>query len=126
MRTILIIEDDYSLLEGLQLYLEMEGFRTLTATNGSSGVELAIKHRPDIVLTNFQMPGLDGLDVLRALRSDPVLSNVPVLFFTANHQLSVRDRALQAGADAFLRKPFSTRELIDMINGLRHSQLQNH
>lgn len=126
MKTILVIEDDRTLLEGLQIYLEMEGFRTLTSANGERGLALARGHRPDIVLTNYQMPGADGLKVIRELRSDPTLAGTPVIFITANHQLSVREQALQGGADAFLRKPFSTNDLMEKINELLYSHLEKH
>lgn len=126
MRTVLILEDDHTLLEGLQIFLEMEGFRTFTATNGDHGLALARAHQPDIILTNYQMPGADGLQVIRGLRSDPFRAHTPIVFITANHQLSVRDRALEAGADAFLRKPFSTSDLMETINQLLHPELANH
>lgn len=126
MKTILVIEDDYTLLEGLQIYLEMEGFRTYTATNGTSGLALARAHRPDIILTNYQMPGADGLEVIRAIRADPMLSGTPIIFITADHHHVVRDDAIRYGADAFLPKPFSTSDLMGHINHLLHAELENH
>lgn len=126
MQTILIIEDDHTLLEGLQIFLEMEGYRTLTATNGDDGLARARRFRPDIILTNYQMPGADGLEVVREIRADPSLAHTPVVFITANHQLSVRDEAAQAGADCFLRKPFSTYDLMEKIKGLRQHVLETH
>lgn len=126
MSTVLVIEDDHTLLEGLQIFLEMEGFRTLTATNGETGLSLAREHHPDLVLTNYQMPGADGLEVLLGLRGDPTLAGTPIIFITANHKLSVREQAVRGGADAFLRKPFSTNDLMDKINTLLHRELESH
>ena len=118
MKKVLIIEDDHTLLEGLQIFLEMEGFRALTATNGLDGIRLAKIHHPDIILTNYQMPGADGLELIRAVREDPSVAETPMIFITANHRLAVRDQAMAVGADAFLRKPFSTSELMEKVDGL--------
>lgn len=126
MSTLLVIEDDQTLLEGLQIFLEMEGFQTLTASNGAVGLALARKHHPDLVLTNYQMPGADGLEVIRGLRGDPSLNRTPIIFITANHRLSVREQAVKGGADAFLRKPFSTNDLMKQVNDLLHRQLEKH
>ncbi len=118
MRSILIIEDDLNLLEGLEIFLGMEGFRTYTSANGRDGIFLARRHRPDLVLTNFQMPGADGLEVLRGIREDVVIRKTPVIFTTANNSPSVRERAAANGADACLMKPFSTETLMSKIDEL--------
>ena len=126
MKKVLIVEDDHTLLEGMQIFLEMEGFQTLTATNGWEGIKLAKSHRPDIILTNYQMPGADGLELIRAVRSDPSIAQTPTIFITANHRLAVREQAMDVGADAFLRKPFSTSELMEQVDGLLHPELHAH
>ena len=126
MKKILIIEDDHTLLEGLQIFLEMEGFRTLTATNGLDGIRLAKIHHPDIILTNYQMPGADGLELIRAVRKDPSIAETPTIFITANHRLAVREQAMAAGADAFLRKPFSTSELMEQVDSLLQPVFHAH
>ncbi len=126
MNKVLVIEDDHTLLEGLKIFLEMEGFQTFTASDGEDGIELARRHHPDLVLTNFQMPGADGLEVIRALRGDPSLARTPVIFITANHRLSVREQAVRGGADAFLRKPFSTSDLMIHVNKLLQRELESH
>lgn len=126
MSTVLVIEDDHTLLEGLQIFLEMEGFSTLTATDGAVGLSLAKRHHPDLILTNYQMPGADGLEVIRGLRGDPSLARTPVIFITANHRLSVREQAVRGGADGFLRKPFSTHDLMKQVNELLHRELESH
>lgn len=118
MRSILIIEDDINLLEGLEMFLEMEGFRTIGTVNGRDGIALARRHNPDLVLTNFQMPGADGLEVLREIREYSDTRETPVIFTTANNSPSVRQRALASGADVCLMKPFTTETLMSLIDEL--------
>lgn len=115
---ILIIEDDWDLLEGLVLLFEMEGHTTCGTSNGLTGMSMVREFRPDIILTNFQMPGADGLSVLQSVRSDPALSETPVVFLTASRHPSVREQAVRHGADAFLHKPFSADDLIVTVSRL--------
>ena len=123
MSTVLIIEDDHNLLEGLQIFLEMEGYETLTTTNGLTALDMIRRHHPDVVVTNYQMPGADGFDVLHTIRTDPTLTNTPVVFITADHTLAVRQRALDSGADAYLTKPFQSEELSEIIAQLLEAEL---
>jgi DNA-binding response OmpR family regulator len=114
MSNVLIIEDDHNLREGLELLFQIEGYTTLGTSNGDTGIELIRREKPDIVLTNFQMPGADGLDVLRAVRSEGD-HGTTVIFLTANHRPSLREQAVREGADAFLTKPFDTDELLRTV-----------
>jgi CheY-like chemotaxis protein len=115
MSTVLIIEDDHNLLEGLEIFLSMEGYDTLATTNGRTALDMIHRHQPDVVVTNYQMPGADGFDVLRAIRGEPDLTHTRVVFITADHTPAVRQRALSNGADAYLTKPFRSEELAEMI-----------
>lgn len=115
---VLIIEDDTNLREGLELLFEMEGHATRGTPNGATGIRMAMEFRPDIILTNFQMPGADGLSVLHSIRSNPQLSDTPVVFLTASRHPSVREQAARDGADAFINKPFNTEELILTVTRL--------
>jgi len=126
MRTILVIEDDINLLEGLEIFLEMEGFRTFTSMNGRDGLNLAHRYQPDLVLTNYQMPGADGLEVLEGIRSHEATRQTPIIFITANTTPSIRERAVRNGADAFLMKPFTTEALREKIDELLCGQLDHH
>lgn len=125
MRLILIIEDDINLLEGLEIFLEMEGYDTISTINGFDGIELARRHHPDLVLTNFQLPGVDGLEVLRAIQTDEKTRRTPIIFTTANNSPSIRERALAEGADACLMKPFTTDSLMRVIGELLYSQMDS-
>ncbi|MEX0746984.1 MAG: response regulator [Rhodothermales bacterium] len=127
MSTILVIEDDHNLLEGLVLFLQMRGYATLSTTNGRTGLEIIRRQRPDVIVTNLQMPGADGLEVLHTVRSDAALSHTPVVFITADHKPSVRQQAIHAGAAAYLTKPFTPEDLAETILHLleetNHQQL---
>lgn len=115
MSLILIIEDDQNLREGLELLFQIEGYDTTGASNGQTGIELALRDGPDVVITDFQMPVADGLDVVRALRSDGSSSDMPIIFLTADHRPNVRRQAAEEGVNAFLTKPFETTELLDTV-----------
>ena len=123
MSTVLIIEDDHNLLEGLEIFLNMEGYHTLATTNGRTGLEMIRRYRPDVVVTNYQMPGADGFDVLKVVREEPDLADTSVVFITADHTPAVRQRALSSGADAYLTKPFRSEELSDVISQLLEEEL---
>ncbi len=126
MRTVLIIEDDLNLREGLELLFKIEGYETLGVSNGRTALNLIRNRQPDVVLTNFQMPGADGLEVLRAIRTDGEIASTPIVFLTANHRPSIREQAVRDGADAFLTKPFNLEELVstveELASGARHEQ----
>jgi len=126
MRTILVIEDDINLLEGLEIFLEMEGFRIYTSMNGRDGLNLARRYRPDLVLTNYQMPGADGLEVLKGIRSHEATRQTPVIFITANTTPSIRELAVRNGANAYLMKPFTTEALRGKIDELLCGELDHH
>jgi DNA-binding response OmpR family regulator len=123
-KTILIVEDQDSLRANLALLLELEGFRVLAAPDGIRGLELARSARPDLVLCDLMMPGLDGLGVVRALRADPSFDAMPFLFLTARGEQSDRESARRLGADGYLTKPVVRDDLIMEVNArLREGRL---
>ena len=113
---ILIIEDERPMRTALQDCLGAEGYRVLTASNGEEGLERAIEEQPDLILLDVMMPKLDGFALCAELRR---LSNpVPVLMLTAKGQVEDRVLGLDAGADDYLVKPFSTEELLARVRAL--------
>ena len=108
MQTVLVVDDEPIVREVVVSYLERDGFRTLEAGDGETACELARSERPDLVVLDLMLPGLDGLSVCRRLRS---FSQVPVIMLTARGEESDRIVGLEVGADDYVTKPFSPREL---------------
>jgi DNA-binding response OmpR family regulator len=113
---ILIIEDDPSILRGLQLNLTMEGYTVRSAMDGETGLQLARTEHPDLVVLDIMLPRLDGLAVLREIRGDD--PELPVLILSAKGQESDKVTGLQRGADDYLVKPFGLKELLARIDAL--------
>jgi DNA-binding response OmpR family regulator len=113
---ILIIEDELPMRRALADCLEAEGYRVLTASDGPSGLERAVREKPDLVLLDIMMPRLDGYALCAELRRLTI--PVPVLMLTAKGQVEDRVRGLDAGADDYLVKPFSTDELLARVRAL--------
>ncbi len=110
--TILLIEDDPMIAEPLLFGLESEGFRVLHAADGIEGLQLARTAAPDLILLDVMLPGMDGFQVLRHLRQD---SQTPILMLTAREQEMDRVMGLESGADDYIVKPFSFRELLARV-----------
>jgi DNA-binding response OmpR family regulator len=113
---ILIIEDELPMRTALADCLEAEGYRVLTAADGPDGLEKALREKPDLVLLDIMMPRLDGYTLCAELRRRSVPA--PVLMLTAKGQIEDRVRGLDAGADDYLVKPFSTDELLARVRAL--------
>lgn len=115
-RTILIIEDNYEIREGTAEILNLTGaYEVLTAENGKIGVELAIKHIPDLILCDIMMPELDGYGVLYMLSKYEATRNITFIFLTAKSERSDMRKAMEMGADDFLVKPFDDIELLNAM-----------
>ena len=122
--TVLVVEDDAALTRLLRLYLEKEGFRVLAADNGKDGLGLAVSARPDLVILDVMLPGLDGWEVCRQIRSR---SRVPVLMLTARTEEEDRLQGFELGADDYVTKPFLPRELVARVKAiLRRAAQPNH
>jgi len=113
---ILVIEDDPSILRGLQLNLGMEGYTVRSAADGETGLQLAHSEKPDLVVVDVMLPKLGGLEVVRELRrEDP---DLPVLILSAKGQEADKVAGLQLGADDYMVKPFGLKELLARIDAL--------
>jgi DNA-binding response OmpR family regulator len=111
---ILVVEDDPDAREMLVLVLEAEGFTAISAYDGQSGFEVAVNERPDLILTDVEMPDLDGIQMLRLLRRNPETSKLPVLVLTAYGSESMSEAA-EAGASGSVQKPVHLASLIGLI-----------
>jgi DNA-binding response OmpR family regulator len=113
---IVVIEDDPSILRGLQLNLGMEGYLVRSAIDGETGLALAKTERPDLVLVDVMLPRMGGLDVVREIRKDD--PDLPVLILSAKGQELDKVAGLQLGADDYMVKPFGLKELLARIQAL--------
>lgn len=107
--SVLIVEDDKKLAELVQTYFHKEGFATIVVHDGLSGVRLAEERRPDILVLDLMLPGLDGWEVCRRIRKN---SDVPIIMLTARDEETDRLIGLEIGADDYVTKPFSPREVV--------------
>lgn len=114
-RTVVVIEDEHSIAAAVEARLRSEGFRVETANDGLSGVELCEKVRPDLVVLDLMLPGLDGLEVCRRIQRD---RPVPVLMLTARDSETDMLVGLAVGADDYITKPFSPRELVARVHAI--------
>ena len=115
MAKVLIVEDDATLRETLRYNFEREGYRVASAADGLQALELAGSERPDAVILDVMLPGLDGFEVCRALRRE---STVPILMLTAKDEEVDKVVGLELGADDYLTKPFSLRELLARVKAM--------
>jgi len=112
---VLIVEDDLNTAALVRTYLEREGFRTMHATSGLEAMELARTRQPEFVILDIMLPGLDGWEVCRRLRT---FSDVPILMLTAREEEIDRVSGLAIGADDYVVKPFSPRELVERVKAI--------
>jgi len=112
MSKILIVEDDPDIRELLRFNLEKAGYTLFLAEDGEKVLALARKHSPDIILLDLMLPGVDGLEVCRTLKKDPELQRIPIIMVTAKGEEMDRVVGLELGADDYVVKPFSLREVV--------------
>ena len=112
---ILIVEDEGNILEALTFVLGRAGWEVRGHGKGDSALDEVARVAPDMLVLDMMLPGRSGLEVLRALRGQPSTAALPVLMLTAKGQARDRDQAMGLGADAFLTKPFSNAELLEIV-----------
>ncbi len=123
MGTILIIEDEVDLAELLAFNLEQEGHVTRCVHNGVTGLEWAVRECPDLILLDLMIPGMLGIDVCKALRKDPRTVSIPVIMITAKGDEIDRVVGFEVGADDYIVKPFSMREVILRVKSMLKRQV---
>ena len=111
MALILVIDDDDLVSRTLQRALKHYDYQVMTASSGIEGLQLARRHRPDLFILDIMMPGVDGYQVCRQIRGDPLLQDAPVLFLTAKAKDEDKIEGFRAGGDDYLVKPFNMQEL---------------
>jgi len=115
---VLIIEDDLDITELVRYHLEKEGFECRHAADGPTALKLARDYRPDLLILDLMLPGLDGLEVCRQLRREPKTARLPILMLTARAEEVDRVVGLELGADDYVVKPFSPRELVARVKAI--------
>jgi two-component system, OmpR family, alkaline phosphatase synthesis response regulator PhoP len=122
-RTILVVDDEPGIVTIARDYLDRAGFRVISAGDGVSALRLARSERPSLLVLDLMLPGMDGLDVARALREDPTTRALPIIMLTARVEETDRLIGLELGADDYITKPFSPRELVARVRAvLRRSE----
>ena len=123
MKKVLIVEDEPSILTLLQYNLEQAGYDVLIATNGPTALTLTMSEKPDLLLLDIMLPGMDGMDVCKTLRQEKI--HTPILMLTAKSDEFDKILALELGADDYLTKPFSPREVLARVKAIiRRSELR--
>jgi DNA-binding response OmpR family regulator len=112
--TVLVADDDTDILRFVEINLRLEGFQVVTASDGPDALAKAVALRPDLVLLDVRMPGIDGYTLCARIRADASLAGVPVVIVTANYGTADIEAARRAGADDFLVKPFLPATFLDM------------
>ncbi|WP_353217589.1 response regulator, partial [Sandarakinorhabdus sp.] len=115
---ILLVEDDASLIELVTYNLEKEGFDVVRTGDGEEALTLAEEEKPDLVILDWMIANLSGIEVCRRLRRAPATANLPIVMLTARGDEADRIRGLETGADDYMTKPFSPRELIARIRAV--------
>ncbi len=115
---ILVIDDEADLIELVRYNLEKEGFEVSAARDGEAGLAAALRDSPDVVVIDLMLPGIDGLEVCRSLRADDRTAHIPIIMLTAKNAESDRVVGLEMGADDYVTKPFSPRELAARVKAV--------
>jgi phosphate regulon transcriptional regulator PhoB len=116
--TVLVVDDERDIVELVRYHLDKEGFRCLVAADGAAALRLAREARPDVLVLDRMLPGLDGLEVTRQLRRDAATARLPIIMLTARADEVDRVVGLEVGADDYVVKPFSPRELVARVRAL--------
>lgn len=117
-RTVVVIDDDPVVCRLMEVVFELEGYAVRQAHDGPSGIELVREVQPDAVLVDVMMPGMDGLEVLAVLRSDPLTARLPIVLVSAKAQVADLDAGRAAGASDYVTKPFDPLELVERVERL--------
>lgn len=122
MKTILVIEDEQPIRANIIKILKFKGFQGIGAPDGTTGVQMARSYLPDLILCDIMMPGPDGYEVLKILSQDPEVATIPFIFLTAKSDRSDMRQGMNLGADDYITKPFTSKELIEAISARLEKQ----
>ena len=115
MNLILIVEDNEKNMKLVRDVLQVKGYQTLEAGNAEDGICLAQQRKPDLILMDIQLPGMNGIEARRVLRADPATANIPVLAVTASVMQQDRKQITEAGFEGYIGKPINVKEFLDVV-----------
>lgn len=113
--TVLLVDDEPNILLSLKFLMQKEGYDVLVAENGNDAIAVARQSLPDLIILDVMLPSPNGYEVCQFLRADPVLTGIHILMLTAKSNPAEREKGLAMGADDYVSKPFSNRELVDKV-----------
>lgn len=113
--SVLIVDDEPNIVQSLQFLMTAAGLEVRTANDGEAALAAIVQRVPDVVLLDVMLPGSDGYEVCRKIRMNPAWREVRIIMLTARGRDSERARGIELGADAYITKPFSTRELVEQV-----------
>ncbi len=125
-KKILIVEDNSQNMKVELMALRPYGYTLLQATDGEEALEIAVNNKPDLIIMDIQLPEISGLEVTRRLRQMPTFSHTPIIALTAYAMRGDRERVIEAGCDAYLSKPISTRELPRVVAEMLSERRQDN
>jgi two-component system cell cycle response regulator DivK len=118
MSLILIVEDNEKNLKLVRDVLQVKGYATLEAGNAEDGVALAAARKPELILMDIQLPGMNGIEALKVLRADPATTGIPVIAVTASVMQQDRNLITEAGFDGYIGKPINLKEFLDTVRNI--------
>ncbi|HUL22136.1 MAG TPA: response regulator transcription factor [Thermodesulfobacteriota bacterium] len=126
MKSILMIEDEKDIVDLVEYHLKQSGFSVTSALDGSTGLERARKKRPDLIILDLMLPEMDGKDICRSLKSNPLTQSIPILMLTAKAEETDRLIGFELGADDYVTKPFSPKELVLRVKAILRRKEVDH
>ncbi|MCU7892024.1 MAG: response regulator [Candidatus Thiodiazotropha sp. (ex Ustalcina ferruginea)] len=121
-KKILIVDDEPNIVLSVEYLMKREGYQVTTANDGQTALELLSETKPDLLILDVMMPRKNGFEVCSEIRADPTLSRLPILMLSAKGREAEIKKGVSLGADAYITKPFSTHDLVDMVNKLLKPQ----
>ncbi|MBE0506085.1 MAG: response regulator [Marinospirillum sp.] len=122
MARVLVVDDEPNIVLSLEFLMQQAGFEVSTAQDGETALELVDKTPPDLLLLDISLPGISGFEVLEALRAQEAFRKLPIVMLTAHGREVEREKGLALGADDYITKPFSTRQLVEKVKMLLQEQ----
>lgn len=113
---VLVIDDEPEITEIVETFLTESGYDVAVENSSTNAVERARKYKPDVILLDIMMPGVDGYNVCREIKADPEFGNTPIIFLTGKDRNDDMGRSFRSGGDMFIKKPFSCERLLEIVN----------